>query len=128
MKIKRYINIKNKDDDKEELIERKALLTFYDKISVHSDLVNVFKINFFKIMIRSRNKKKFKKALNTSVLSRFVFVNVFSLKFISDIAEKIIISSTLFAADIKEKAFKTANEIDAITKIIKNSAVKTKKA
>ena len=73
MKVKKYIEIKDTNDEKLKFVARKSLLTFYDFLSMTSDFVNVFRIEFKKIMTRDRNEKKLRKISDAFELNRFRF-------------------------------------------------------
>ena len=73
IKVKKYIEVKDTNDEKLKFVARKSLLTFYNFLSMISDFVNVFRIEFKKSMTRDRNEKKFRKISDASELNRFRF-------------------------------------------------------
>ena len=79
IKIKKYIEIKNANDEKLNFVAQKNLLTFYNFLSMISNFVNVFRIEFKKIMTRDRNEIFFRKVSNTSELNRFRFCDFSSV-------------------------------------------------
>ena len=101
MKVKKYIEVKDTNDEKLKFVARKSLLTFYDFLSMTSDFVNVSRVEFKEIMTRDRNEKKSRKISDASELNRFRFCDLSSVS--TDAAE------TMSTAD----AAKMTNTADA---------------
>ena len=79
MKVKKHIEVKNTNDKKLKFVTRKSLLTFYHFLSMISDFVTVFRIEFKKIMTRNRNKKKLRNTSDAFELNRFRFCDFSSV-------------------------------------------------
>ena len=90
------------------------MLTFYDFLSVISDFVNVFRIEFKEIMTRDRNEKKSRKILNVFELNRFRFCD-FSFAF-TNAADAVDVAKTTSVADVVKtmSAVDVARTINAV--------------
>lgn len=72
METKKYIDIKDADDGREEPIARKSLLAFYDFLPLSKDFARVTREEFYEVMERGRNEKSGRKKPDTSGLDRIV--------------------------------------------------------
>lgn len=72
METKKYVDLKDTDEGREEPIARKALLQFYDYLPISPDFAQVTRREFREVMERSRNEKKGRKKWDSSGLNRIV--------------------------------------------------------